>query len=200
MTVLMQYPRPESLPMTKLVWSSSPTSSGRMISYVSAFFSMPSWWMPGAGMDTGAPVTAVLGQQWRSPLGNLGITVPWILGLQTHDQCSFRKTMMRTLKTSDLEATSLEWQTMRKGTFYNDKQQQIVSLSITDHPLQGTLKYGTHRFRGRRRWHLQWLCWAESRHPATYSRYVSILQFCQKWEAAIRRLYGWKTLLEVYLG
>ena len=37
--------RPECLPMTSVVCG-TPTSSGRMISYVEACFSMPCWWMP----------------------------------------------------------------------------------------------------------------------------------------------------------
>mmetsp|Transcript_24111 Transcript_24111/g.44754 ORF Transcript_24111/g.44754 Transcript_24111/m.44754 type:complete len:210 (+) Transcript_24111:346-975(+) len=51
--------RPECLPMTRFV-SLRPTSSGRMISKVSAFLSIPSWWMPDSWAKAFLPTMALL--------------------------------------------------------------------------------------------------------------------------------------------
>ena len=52
--------RPECFPRTRLVLL-SPTDSGVMISYVSGFFSTPSWWMPASCANALAPTIALLG-------------------------------------------------------------------------------------------------------------------------------------------
>ncbi|MNS96264.1 hypothetical protein D3C72_1305550 [compost metagenome] len=52
--------RPDSLPSTILL-AVQPTSSARMISYVSRAFKMPSWWMPDACAKAFAPTTALFG-------------------------------------------------------------------------------------------------------------------------------------------
>ena len=51
---------PECLPSTSELFV-SPTLSGVIISYVDAFFSMPSWWIPDSCAKALAPTMALLG-------------------------------------------------------------------------------------------------------------------------------------------